>query len=249
MTKGGDKALPVRERMQLALPVRVHGRETSDFDWTEMSRLRDVTPFGARFTLKRPTELGRLLHLTLPMPRQLRVFDHVEDQYRVWCVVRNLKLLDPLKEQGALVEIGVAFIGKRPPRSFEIDPTRRYDIVGPNTEVDWSKDGHAGPALVEKVNTHQQRETRHIIPVSVVIEAFDEKGALSQAENTVTENLSSHGASVFTSIRLPAGRFVKITSDQYRISLLAAVRSSHTGVDGVTRLHLEFVGQEWPLNV
>lgn len=78
----------IRERLPLHLPVRVRGRETPTFEWNEITRLINVTPFGAAFQLKHPTEKGRLLHMTIPMPRQLRVFDHVEDQYRVWAVVR-----------------------------------------------------------------------------------------------------------------------------------------------------------------
>src|SRR5215213_11868800 len=81
----------IRERMALHLPVRVQGRETLDFAWTEMTRLTNVTPFGAGFPLKRPTEKGRLLYMTIPMPRQLRVFDYVEDQYRIWAIVRYMK--------------------------------------------------------------------------------------------------------------------------------------------------------------
>ncbi len=234
--------------MQLALPVRVRCRETVDHEWVEMSRLRDVTPFGARFTLKRPVEIGRLLQLTLPMPRPLRVFDHVEDQYRVWCIVRNLRLLDPAEEKGALVEIGVAFIGKRGPRNFESDPSRRYDIAQSAGEMLWSvKDDAAGPFLVERQGPHVQRESRHSVPTEVLIEVFDEKGELSQKENTVTENISRHGASVFTSLKISRGRFVKLTSEQFRISLLAAVRNLHTGADGISRLHLEFIGKDWPL--
>lgn len=57
----------IRERLALHLPVRVHSREAQDFEWTEMTRLTNVTPFGAAFTLKRPTEKGRLLHMTIPM--------------------------------------------------------------------------------------------------------------------------------------------------------------------------------------
>src|SRR6266480_1059988 len=118
MTKdGAEKSRRLRERIGLSLPVRVSGRDSIDHEWTEMSRLVDVTPFGARFRLKRPTEVGRLLLLTLAMPRQLRCFDHVEDQYRVWSLVRNVKMLDPKTQRGALVEVGVAFVGKYPPRT------------------------------------------------------------------------------------------------------------------------------------
>src|SRR5215470_15857113 len=116
----------IRKRLALQLPVRVYGRETPDFEWTEITRLINVTPFGAGFTLKRPTERGRLLHMTIPMPRQLRVFDHVEDQYRIWAIVRHVK--SKLTDNGLAFEVGVAFIGKRPPASYESEPWKRYDI-------------------------------------------------------------------------------------------------------------------------
>jgi len=138
-SKQDQESRRLRERFQLALLVRVHCRESVDHEWTEMSRLVDVTPFGARLRLKRPTETGRLLLLTLAMPRQLRCFDHVEDQYRVWSLVRSVRFLDPKIEKGALVEIGLAFVGKRPPRSFEEDPARRYEIAKTSTEAGlWS---------------------------------------------------------------------------------------------------------------
>src|SRR3954462_747949 len=108
----------IRERLELKLPVRVRCRETKDLDWTEITRLIDVTPFGAGFTLKRPIEKGRLVHMTIPLPRQLRVFDHVEDQYRVWALVRRIKPVAPPGAKTVIFEIGVAFIGKHPPRSY-----------------------------------------------------------------------------------------------------------------------------------
>src|SRR6266481_3833408 len=119
----------IRERLELKLPVRIHSRETPDFEWTEMTRLINVTPFGAGFTLKHPTEKGRLLHMTIPMPRQLRVFDHVEDQYRVWALVRYVRTIESDDPRQPLFEVGVAFIGKRPPSSYEQDPARRYEVA------------------------------------------------------------------------------------------------------------------------
>src|SRR5215203_6208417 len=105
----------IRERLPLHLPVRIQGRETPTFSWTEMTRLTNVTPFGAGFTLKHPTEKGRLLYMTMPMPRQLRVFDHVEDQYKVWAVVRYVRPQETADGKLPQFEVGVAFIGKQPP--------------------------------------------------------------------------------------------------------------------------------------
>src|SRR5678810_1445436 len=99
----------IRERLELKLAVRIQCRETLDFEWVEVTRLTNVTPFGAGFVLKRPIERGRLLHMTIPMPRQLRVFDHVEDQYRIWAVVRYIKT--SIVENKTVFEVGVAFIG------------------------------------------------------------------------------------------------------------------------------------------
>src|SRR4051794_10004822 len=117
----------IRERLALSLPVRVRGRDTPNFEWSEVTRLINVTPFGAGFTLRHPTEKGRLLHMTIPMPRQLRVFDHVEDQYKIWAIVRYIKT--SIVENKSVFEVGVAFIGKSPPKSYENEPWKRYEIT------------------------------------------------------------------------------------------------------------------------
>ena len=247
-TRGEGKSRRLRERFQLALPVRVLCRESLDREWIEMSRLVDVTPFGARLRLKRPTETGRLLLLTLPMPRPLRCFDHVEDQYRVWSLVRNVRLLDPASEKGALVEIGVAFVGKRPPRSFEADPSRRYEIARSSTEAGlWAVTEESSQTISEVSATDKRKETRHHIPIEVLIEVYAEDGSLLQGESTVTENISRQGAAIFTTLDLSPGRFVRLSSPQSQLSLLAVVRDRRLAPDGIARLHLEFVGGEWSI--
>jgi hypothetical protein len=213
-----------------------------------MSHLVDVSPFGARLRLSRPTEPGRLLHLRLAMPRRLRCFDYVEDQYRVWSLVRNVKLLPPSKKVKALMEVGVAFAGKRPPASFEKDPAQRYAVMEVTSETGlWTVREDASEELVEIADTEKRHETRHTIPVEVSIEVFGASGDLLVGEKTVTENISRWGAAVFTTMNIERGRFVKLTSEHLHVSAVAAVRARRTGSDGVPRLHLEFVGAEWPL--
>lgn len=232
----------IRERLELKLPVRVHCRETPDFEWTEITRLIDVTPFGAGFTLKRPVDKGRLLHMTIPMPRQLRVFDHVEDQYKVWALVRYMRTLSAEDDQSPLFEIGVAFVGKRPPRSYDEDPTRRYEIA------ESASDTITVEELLGPLPPSSDREyTRHNIPVDLLVETLDEKGSVALSENTVTENISARGATFFTSRALPAGRMIRVTSQQYNMKVFAVVRACSTGADGILRMHVEFVDKEWPL--
>jgi PilZ domain len=247
-TKFDQKSRRSRERIRLALPARVRGRESPEREWTEMTRLVDVTPFGARFRLSRPTEPGRLMQLTLAMPRQLRVFDHAEDQYRVWCMVRNVKMLDPVKDKGALVEVGVAFIGKRPPRSYEANPALRYEIAQTKIESGvWNAaDSAEQLSEITRGDKDKRKESRQLIPIDVLIEIFDE-GKLVKSENTVTENISGQGAAVFTALDVAPGTFLKMSSERQQISVLAVVRGRRTGAEGITRLHLEFIGSEWPL--
>ena len=217
----------IRERLALHLPVRVRVRETPDFEWTEMTRLTNVTPFGAGFTLRRPTEKGRLLHMTIPMPRQLRVFDHVEEQYRIWAIVRYLK--SETTADGIVFNIGVAFIGKRPPASYE------KALPAPEDLVD-----HVTPA-------ERRTATRHQIAVDMRVELLDANGKVVETEQTVSEDISAHGALLFTTLKLDQGRFIRLTSEQYKVTLHAAIRSRRIGADGIARIHVEFIDKEWPL--
>jgi hypothetical protein len=243
------KSRRLRERVKLALPVRVHCRETADHEWVEMSRLVDVTPFGARFPLTHPTERGRLLHLTMPLPRQLRCFDHVEDQYRVWALVRNLTARAQTGAGGVGLlmryEVGVAFTGKSPPDGYLRDPSKLYDVASPSAEERdlWklreAKEPGAGGMRSEN--------TRLQMAVGVRVEMFDSEGRVSASEETVTENISRRGAAVWTTLKAERGRFVRLTNMETGLSLVAAVRAARTGPDGIPRLHLEFVDRQWPL--
>jgi len=246
-TKFEQKSRRLRERIRLALPARILVRESVDDEWTAMTRLVDVTPFGARFPLPRPIDVGRLLQMTAAMPRQLRVFDHVEDQYRVWAIVRNVKLLDQKTPKDPLVEVGVAFIGKRAPQTYQDHPERRYEIAQNKLEsAMWAAREDSVDQLAEVNNEDKRRESRQMIPVEVMIDVY-EAGKLVKNEQTVTENISRSGAAVFTAMDVGPGAFVKVTSNSYNTTVLAVVRARRAGKDGMTRLHLEFLGGEWPL--
>ena len=243
----------LRERLKLSMPVKVECRESADSGWVEMTRLLDVTPFGARFALRHLTEPGRLLHLTMPMPRQLRCFDHAELQYRVWAVVRNFRAHKPKdarpseRDAAPRYEVGVAFVGKRPPASYEQDPTTRYEIksLSPNdatyTLTEMLTPAQDGP------RPERTEDTRLIMPLDVLIEALDDQGVPILREQTVTENISRRGACVWTTLDIERGRFVRLTSLRQRLSVVAAVRGRRIGADGIKRLHLQFIDGEWPL--
>ena len=212
-----------------------------------MTHLVDVTPFGARFRLMRPFDIGRLLQLTLKMPHQLRVFDHVEDQYRVWSIVRNARLLEQKKPKDPLLEVGVAFIGKRPPASYKENPALRYEIAQTKLESQlWAAQEDSVEQLAEIVIDDNRKDSRQLIPVDVLIEVYD-ADKIVKTEQSVTENISPRGATVFTELDLQPGTFVKMSNERDNAVVLGVVREQRTGADGIMRLHLEFIGSEWPL--
>jgi hypothetical protein len=242
VTDPTGKSKRLRERIKLALPVRVHCRESAGHDWVEMSRLVDVTPFGARFSLTRPTERGRLLHLTLPMPRQLRCFDHIEDQYRVWAVVCHIAG-QPEFTVEARYEVGVAFTGRNPPQSYVNDPSTLYEIESATAEHNLWRLKEVG----QKSSPARSEQTRLQMALSVRLEVFDASGRIQMSEQTVTENISPRGAAVWTTLKVERGRFVRLTSADTGLSITAVVRATRAGADNIPRLHLEFIDKHWPL--
>lgn len=228
-----------RTRIPLTLPIRVICRESAEYQWTEQSRLVDVTHFGAGFTLSRPIEAGRLIQLIIPMPRQLRCFDYTEALYSVWSLVRHASSLTTT-QNGSLFRVGVAFIGKAPPPSFAENPTLRYEPLPAVTGQQLAKLGRR--ALLT-----QRREARLVIPLEVLVDTIDQNGGPSMQEYTVTERISSLGACIPTSLDVGIGRILRVTSLQENFSLFAAIRSKQVAADGITRLGLEFIEGRWPL--
>lgn len=137
--------------------------------------------------------------------------------------------------------VGVAFIGKRPPDSYEKEPWKRYDISTSTFQA------LAKPEDILMPITDQRTHTRYNIAVDMRLELVNVDGVVSDSEHTVTEDISVKGATIFTTLQIPQGRFIRLTSDQYGVTAHAAIRSRSTGADGVPRIHVEFIDREWPL--
>jgi hypothetical protein len=238
-----------RERLELSLPVQVYCRESEHFDWKEITRLIDITPFGAGITLSHLTEVGRLIQLTMNLPRQLRCYDHIEPQYKVWCLVRHAR---PIKQEGnspPRYVVGVAFIGKHPPESYHIDPSKLYDVSeSPTTTGMWNLiERKPQPESRDLLKEEPRPETRYMIQLNVRVEVMDDSGNVISTEETVTENISHNGAAIFSALEVEKGRFVRLTSLQQNISAMSVVRGRRTGKDGIPRIHLQFVDSRWPI--
>lgn len=230
-----------RARLPLKLPIRVVCRETAEYEWTEKSRLIDVNQFGAGFTLTRPVEVGRLIRLIIPLPLQLRCFDHTEPLYSVWSLVRHASAIPTAQWQEPVFRIGVGFVGKHAPPGYQADPALRYEplpIAGGQNSM-WR--------LGQYPSANQRRETRLIIPHEVLVETLDENGKPAMQEYTVTETISSLGTCIPTNLDVGVGRILRISSTTDQVSVFGVIRSRKVAADGITRLGLEFICDRWPL--
>jgi len=234
------------QRISLPLPVRVEVKVDRTVTWNEITRLSDISAFGAGFPLKRPIKRGRLALLTLPMPRQLRSYDYGEAQYRIWALVRRCISVSQ-KADEPLYSVGVAFIGKSPPADYLQHPARLYDISHQQSEGLW----HITEADLLQDDSDLprdlRRQTRFHIPESLVLELMDENGDVVKSETTVTENISLGGAAVFTQFEVEAGSFIRVSSQRHDVQIISVVRGKRVGPDGITRLHLEFIDRLFPL--
>ena len=101
---------------------------------------------------------------------------------------------------------------------------------------------------MQEASAEDQRSyTRHNIPVDIKIETLNDKGEVDQSESTVAENISLKGAAIYTTLDLPIGRMIRLTSEQYKLTVHAAVRGRSIGPSGVARIHVEFIDREFPL--
>jgi hypothetical protein len=236
------------QRIGLSLPIRVEYKVNKTISWSEVTRLRDISTFGAGFMLPRPVKRGRLILMTIPLPRQLRCYDFMEPQYRVYGIVRNCI---PHRKNAATPEtysIGTAFIGKYPPVSYIEDPSHLYDIKPYREEGTlWQVSSAEKNPDESHLPKEHRRHSRFQIPVNIMLETLDEDGKVLAGEMTVTENVSLSGASVFTSLQADVGSFLRVTSEQYNVSIVSVVRGKRVGPDSIPRLHIEFIDRFFPL--
>lgn len=233
-------------RISLSLPIRVEGKVNNQMKWDEITRLSDVSAFGVGFILNRPVKRGRLIRLTIPLPRKLRCYDFTESQYKIWGIVRRC-IPTENSRKNAVYALGVAFIGRKPPDSYLNDPSKIYDISHREEEGLWKITDALDFPDESHLPKEVRRHSRYPIPVSLIIESLDENRNVIASEETVAENISLSGAAVFSSLPIQPGSFVRVRCAQYDISIISIVRGKRLGIDNIPRLHLEFIDRFFPL--
>ncbi len=238
MTSIAEKNVRQAERVVLSLPIRVEAHDIQNKVWREISHLESVSNIGAGFYLSRLFEVGQLLCLTMPLEKNLRRYDHDQEQYSVWGIVRHCHRT--LKNRFSVYHLGVAFIGQQPPFSYRKNPSTIYKLCEIKEDGFWEICEDSQPPST-------RRQPRYPIPIDVYIAVCDANETIIAHEKTVTENISEGGASVFSALQLNIGDTVKVIKQHGSFSAEAIVRNRRVGEDNLPRLHLEFVNVRFPL--
>jgi hypothetical protein len=208
-------------RTGLGVPVRVRGHDPDGTPWEEMTATDDASYGGASFPLKHAHGVGQVFSLSLPLPRNFRRYDLAETSYKIFALVRNIRV----SANGRNVA-GVMFLGRVPPKGYETKPGGRYRLPD---------DPKTGPAPGTERRSHERLQ----LFVNLRLRRLGVSGSLQ--EQTVTENLGHGGARVLTTLPISAGETLTVTDLSEQVATEARVCNVYVGPDRVTRLNLQFV--------
>jgi hypothetical protein len=212
-------------RMALALPVQVRATESDGRTWEEMTSTDDASFGGASFSLKHVLTPGRVLQLSLPLPKRFRRYDLGEASYHVYCLVR-----DVAGGRAAGSRVGVMFLGKQPPKDYDRNPGGLYLLPS-----------DPPPAPKERRQTTRLDNAF----VNVRLQRLGMTGGGAE-ERTVAENLGRGGARVMTSLPLAKGEIVMLEELGGSFKTRAEICNVYIGEDRIPRLNLHFLDAEAP---
>lgn len=216
----------------------VTGKDPSGDDWEELGEVTSFSSTGATIRVPRECHVGRLIWVDLPFPPHMRAYDHDKEFYRVWGLVQNCH--SSPAERGGASYVGIAFIGRNPPASYNADPQRSYRICGVNDDGLWK--------VAELKSTFKPRkELRYWEPFELYLAQVDANMKTINGAKGIAENISKGGAAVLSSLDLNVGDRVKFISEQFDYSGIAVVCDKLAAKESRCRLHLKFVESDFPV--
>jgi hypothetical protein len=225
-------------RGTLAITAFVKGTDEHQMMWKVSADLISLSRTGAGFYIDRKCSVGQLVSMLLPMPRHLRCYDQNQEKYRIWGLVQHCNHYTG--EDGEVYHVGVAFVGKNAPSSYNRNPLQSYRISGMNQDGIW-KIVEASSAFVTR------RYPRYWVPLEVSLSALDTDENLIADEGVKTENISQSGAAMWTTLKVEVGDSVKFTCPAHNFSTLAVVRNRQAREYELPKLHLEFIDDRFPV--
>lgn len=210
-------------RFKMRVPVRVTGYSCRGSIWQEVASTGEVGRMGVSVRMRQRVRHGSVLYLTLALPTKLRAHNFSENDYKAYAIVRSV-----IPRGDGVRDVGLEFLGKYPPQGYFDKPWRAF-----------STDRWNG--------AERRRMPRFKVTEPVHLEFFTDTRQPLAKSSGVTETLSRGGACVRAAALPDEFDFVGITSPDHGFESLAVVTNRVAGHDGIERLCLQFIEQEWPI--
>ncbi len=224
-------------RVASELRTIVQIREHDGTIWKEVTKVNTVSRNGAGFALSRECPVGRLVTLLMPMPAELRAYDHSAEIYPILGIVQHCNKVTIGNE--TVYHVGVALIGKQMPVSFMNDPTQSYRISGMSDEGLWQ-------VTEAEMQFKTRRHPRYSAAVEVVISLI-QKHDRAKKQYALTLNVGASGAAVHCSLPAKVGDKVKFACKSFNFYAIAVVRHRTVKERDTPILHLEFIDSQFPI--
>ncbi len=191
--------------------------------WKAEVDVVSMSQSGAGFHTAQECHAGQLVSLMLPMPIGFRRYDLDQRQYKIWGLVQHCS---PTKIEGRdMYHVGVAFIGKNAPPAYHRNPLCSFRVSGIGPDGLWEIAAAETPFKTRK-------SVRFWKPLEITVTLLNADSVAIAEENTVTENISQHGASVFTSMDANVGDRVHFINSDNDFHTIALVRNRQSTGDG-----------------
>jgi hypothetical protein len=220
------------------LTAVVKGRDSRKKPWSETAKITSLSNNGAGLFMSQDCIVGRLVSLIMPMPEEMRSYDHDKRFYRIWGLVQYCYKTGGDEETG--FHVGVALVGKDAPESYTKNCLQSYRIIGSDRHGLWKIDEL--DSSFEPRRAHRQWRS-----IDVRLFRLDAGQNTVASERTVTENVSETGASVFTDLRISVGDRLRFQTSSPEFTSIAVVRHRRIGLDDRRRIHIEFLEGIFPM--
>jgi hypothetical protein len=229
-----DPRIESRQNAELKAVIQV--KEGDGVTWKEVADISTVSKNGAGFCLSRPCIVGRLITMVLPLPRELRAYDHDTDLYPVMAIIQYCN--EGMVGADRVYHVGAGFVGKTIPESFKGDPTQNYRITGMNKEGLWE--------ITESGRQFQNRKKpRFWVSLPISLSVINKEDKSIKREETFTKNVGAGGVSIASSLNPNVGDKVKVACKHLDFYAIGVVRNITPG--DCPTVHLEFLEDEFPI--
>jgi hypothetical protein len=231
-----EETKPARRLASLFATVK--GREGNEDVWKEDADVVSFSSSGAGFHIGKSCVPGQLLSLIIALPIHLRAYDHDKKLYKVWGLVQHCQQVSATGTSSYFV--GVAFVGKTAPASYQKNPLTSYRICGMSSDGLWVVSEADKPFI-------KRKEPRFAYAIDVSLFVLDSEQRVICDEKTVTENISENGSLVISDLDVSVGDRIRFHSLDFEFTALAVVRNRQIGANGEPRISLEFVDDLFPV--